>query len=114
MGSSKDYQNVCGMENQSGQLYFEQSGVTPTRRTKALRRVSALANPHRQAACLGTASHDMGLTHQYSSAHERFEVDGANAARDFLRRHGIATGYRHCLDGSGTHEAKQPLRRPNF
>ena len=33
--------------------------------------------------------HDMGLTHQHSSAHERFEVDGANAARDFLRRHGI-------------------------
>jgi hypothetical protein len=30
--------------------------------------------------------HDMGLTHQHSSAHERFEVDGANAARDFLRR----------------------------
>ena len=26
----------------------------------------------------------------HSSAHERFEVDGANAARDFLRSHGIA------------------------
>jgi hypothetical protein len=34
--------------------------------------------------------HDMGLTHQHSSHNERFEVDGANAARDFLRRHGIA------------------------
>jgi HD superfamily phosphodiesterase len=34
--------------------------------------------------------HDMGLTNQHSSAHERFEVDGANTARDFLRRHGIA------------------------
>src|SRR6202521_1846924 len=34
--------------------------------------------------------HDMGLTHQHSSAEERFEVDGANAARDFLRSHGIA------------------------
>ena len=33
---------------------------------------------------------DMGLTPRHSSAHERFEVDGANAARDFLRRHGIA------------------------
>jgi hypothetical protein len=33
--------------------------------------------------------HDMRLTHQHSSAHERCEVDGANAARDFLRRHGI-------------------------
>jgi HD domain len=33
--------------------------------------------------------HDMGLTPAHSSAHERFEVDGANAARGFLRRHGI-------------------------
>jgi hypothetical protein len=29
--------------------------------------------------------HDMGLTHEHSSPDERFEVDGANAARDFLR-----------------------------
>ena len=34
--------------------------------------------------------HDMGLTHQYASADKRFEVDGANVARDFLRSHGIA------------------------
>jgi hypothetical protein len=32
----------------------------------------------------------MGLTDRHSSADERFEVDGANAARDFLRNHGIA------------------------
>ena len=38
----------------------------------------------------GAMFHDMGLTPRHSSAHERFEVDGANAARDFLRRHGIA------------------------
>src|SRR5258708_39680767 len=38
----------------------------------------------------GAMFHDMGLTHQHSSSDERFEVDGANAARDFLRRHGIA------------------------
>src|SRR5579859_7602708 len=38
----------------------------------------------------GAMFHDMGLTHQHSSAHERFEVDGANAARDFLKSHGIA------------------------
>jgi HD superfamily phosphodiesterase len=38
----------------------------------------------------GAMFHDMGLTHQHSSARERFEVDGANAARGFLRRHGIA------------------------
>jgi HD superfamily phosphodiesterase len=38
----------------------------------------------------GAMFHDMGLTHQHSSAHERFEVDGANAARDFLRAHHVA------------------------
>jgi hypothetical protein len=37
----------------------------------------------------GAMFHDMGLTPAHSSAHERFEVDGANAARDFLRSHGI-------------------------
>jgi hypothetical protein len=34
--------------------------------------------------------HDMGLTPQYSSKSDRFEVDGANAARAFLRHHNIA------------------------
>jgi HD domain len=38
----------------------------------------------------GAMFHDMGLTRRHSSAHERFEVDGANTARDFLRSHGIA------------------------
>lgn len=38
----------------------------------------------------GAMFHDMGLTRQHSSANERFEVDGANAARDFLRAHNIA------------------------
>ena len=38
----------------------------------------------------GAMFHDMGLTHRHSSADERFEVDGANAARDFLRGHAIS------------------------
>jgi hypothetical protein len=38
----------------------------------------------------GAMFHDMGLTDQHSSAAERFEVDGANAARDFLRSRGIS------------------------
>jgi HD superfamily phosphodiesterase len=38
----------------------------------------------------GAMFHDMGLTHRHSSPHERFEVDGANAARDFLRGQGIS------------------------
>jgi HD superfamily phosphodiesterase len=38
----------------------------------------------------GAMFHDMGLTPSYSSDTERFEVDGANAARDFLRSHGLS------------------------
>src|SRR5580700_8362545 len=38
---------------------------------------------------VGAMFHDMGLTKEYRSATERFEVDGANAAREFLRQHGI-------------------------
>lgn len=38
----------------------------------------------------GAMFHDMGLTPKYSSAHDRFEVDGANTARDFLNSHGLA------------------------
>jgi len=38
----------------------------------------------------GAMFHDMGLMPAYSSATDRFEVDGANVAADFLRSHGIA------------------------
>jgi hypothetical protein len=34
--------------------------------------------------------HDMGLTPRYSSKSDRFEVDGANTARAFLRQHTIS------------------------
>jgi HD domain len=34
--------------------------------------------------------HDMGLTPRYSSKSDRFEVDGANCARAFLRQHNIS------------------------
>ncbi len=39
---------------------------------------------------LGAMFHDVGLTEKYRSLHDRFEVDGANAAREFLGRHEIA------------------------
>jgi HD superfamily phosphodiesterase len=39
---------------------------------------------------IGAMFHDMGLTKEYRSATERFEVDSANAAREFLRQHGIS------------------------
>src|SRR5271155_5676344 len=38
----------------------------------------------------GAMFHDMGLMPKHSSAENRFEVDGANAARDFLRRHRVS------------------------
>jgi HD superfamily phosphodiesterase len=38
----------------------------------------------------GAMFHDMGLTKAHASSDKRFEVDGANVARDFLRSHGIA------------------------
>src|SRR5712672_674890 len=41
---------------------------------------------------IGAMFHDMGLVDKYSSAHDRFEVDGANTARDFLRQNGIGEG----------------------
>src|SRR6202051_503367 len=44
----------------------------------------------RELLYAGAMFHDMGLTKAHSSDDERFEVDGANAARDFLKRHGIA------------------------
>jgi hypothetical protein len=55
----------------------------------------ALAGQHRQLAFdpellyIGAMFHDMGLMKPYSTADFRFEVDGANAARAFLRSYGI-------------------------
>lgn len=37
----------------------------------------------------GAMFHDMGLMPAFASTRDRFEVDGANAARDFLRRYDI-------------------------
>ncbi|MDB5361565.1 MAG: Phosphohydrolase [Rhodospirillales bacterium] len=36
---------------------------------------------------IGAMFHDIGLTEAHRHSHDRFEVDGANAARDFMRRH---------------------------
>jgi hypothetical protein len=38
---------------------------------------------------VGAMFHDLGLTERFHESPLRFEVDGANAARDFLRSHGI-------------------------
>jgi hypothetical protein len=34
--------------------------------------------------------HDIGLTRRYKTSQNRFEVDSANAAREFLRSYGIS------------------------
>ncbi len=85
----------------------------------------ALAGQHRglrfdaELLYAGAMFHDMGLTRKHSSAHERFEVDGANAAREFLARHRISpAGHRHRLDGHrAPHDARHsaahaPCGRP--
>jgi hypothetical protein len=39
---------------------------------------------------VGAMFHDVGLVEGHRSEDERFEIDGANAARNFLERHGLA------------------------
>lgn len=56
----------------------------------------ALAGAHRglkfdtELLYAGAMFHDIGLMPSHSSHNERFEVDGANAARDFLKQRGIS------------------------
>jgi UTP:GlnB (protein PII) uridylyltransferase len=38
---------------------------------------------------VGAMFHDVGLLEGHRPKHERFEIDGANAARAFLERHGL-------------------------
>jgi hypothetical protein len=41
---------------------------------------------------IAAAFHDLGLLKKFSSENERFEVDGANAARQFLASHNVPEG----------------------
>jgi hypothetical protein len=45
--------------------------------------------PDLQLLYAGAMFHDIGLTPRYRDSTLRFEVDGANAARDFLLEHGV-------------------------
>jgi len=57
---------------------------------------AALAGQQRKLAYdpellyVGCLFHDMGLTHDHCSCDKRFEVDGADAAAEFLRGHGVS------------------------
>jgi len=44
--------------------------------------------PDPELAYVGAMFHDLGLTERYRRTDQRFEIDGADLARDFLRDHG--------------------------
>jgi hypothetical protein len=46
---------------------------------------------------VAAAFHDLGLIRRFSSENERFEVDGANAARQFLTAHNIAENHAQAV-----------------
>jgi len=62
-------------------------------------------NPDLELLYVGAMFHDLGLTEPYRSTSTlRFEVDGANAARDFLLDHGVpATDARKVWLGIALH-----------
>jgi hypothetical protein len=45
--------------------------------------------PNLEMLYVGAMFHDIGLTQRYRTSQLRFEVDGANAARNFLLDHGV-------------------------
>ena len=66
---------------------------------------------------VGAMFHDIGLTERYRSSQLRFEVDGANAARDFLRSYGIPeTSVETVWDAIALHTtpAFRSTRRPRW
>lgn len=46
-------------------------------------------SPDPELLYVGAMFHDLGLTEKYRTTGQRFEVDGADRARDFLAGHGI-------------------------
>ena len=50
---------------------------------------AAEAAPDAELLAVAALLHDLGLTERYT-AENRFEVDGANAAREFMKNHGIS------------------------
>lgn len=51
------------------------------------RRLGVQADP--ELLYVAAMFHDLGLTARYGSSTQRFEMDGADAARDFLLKHGF-------------------------
>lgn len=55
----------------------------------ALRGLRLGLQPNLELLYVAAMFHDLGLTERYRNSDLRFEVDGANAARDFLLQHGV-------------------------
>jgi hypothetical protein len=47
-------------------------------------------SPDPEISYVGAMFHDLGLTPQYRTQHQRFEIDGAEIARQFLLDHGYS------------------------
>ncbi|MDE1162330.1 MAG: HD domain-containing protein [Acidobacteriaceae bacterium] len=61
-------------------------------------------NFDRELLYAGAMFHDLGLMPKFSSEFERFEVDGANAARSFLEQYGIdSIDIEHVWTGIALH-----------
>ena len=45
--------------------------------------------PDPELLYVGALFHDLGLTARYATSTQRFEMDGADAARDFMLEHGV-------------------------
>jgi hypothetical protein len=63
---------------------------------------------------VGAMFHDLGLVKGHRSTHQRFELDGADAARDFLERHGVPEADIDLVwDAIALHTTPEiPLRKP--
>ena len=73
-------------DNESGLLFNHSSRVYHFGALAGVRRGLTF---DRELLYAGAMFHDLGLMPGHGSAGERFEVDGAHAARDFLRSQGI-------------------------
>ena len=59
-------------------------------------------NFDRELLYAGAMFHDLGLMPEHGSTTERFEVDGANAARNFLKAHGVPEADVYTVWTNGT------------
>src|ERR1700746_1817472 len=95
-------EDIAGVRIPDSKLAQEATGLlreygTPLLFAHSLRvyLVGAIRGRHRKLTVdnellyFGAVFHDLGLTPKYRSPDHRFEVDGAHAARDFLRATGI-------------------------